>query len=316
MDAPARAVHPLILLGLVLVAVCGYLAGSRHVTSTPAREDLGGRARLVSSAGLLLEYPVEWEQAAHPATIPGLSLTGGIGLVPRGSSGAGLLVGQLPAGEPSPLPAAFLAQLGATPRTEVVNLLSAQAYRYAGLQVHGGPGSLDLYVVPSASGGAPRALACYAPQRLAAAAQQCERIVSSLSLVGSAPPSITPEPGYAARLAPLISSLDAARVRERAQMSASSSAAAVAAPARALAGGFGAASSAVSALEAPAAAAAAQAALARALGAAGSAYSRLATAATTESLGEYDSARQQVSEAETGVDEALRSFTLLGYGAA
>src|SRR5271167_2194863 len=130
MDSPGRVVHPLLVIALVLVAVAGYLAGSRHSTAHAAGEDPPSQARVLSSSGLLLEYPVDWQRAAAPTSIPGLTLTGPVTLAPQGATAAGMLSGQLPAGEPGPLPASFLAQLHGLPHVEVVDLVSTQAYRY------------------------------------------------------------------------------------------------------------------------------------------------------------------------------------------
>ncbi|MGO9489557.1 MAG: hypothetical protein ACLQBB_11075 [Solirubrobacteraceae bacterium] len=315
MDVPARVVHPILIVALVLAAVLGYLAGSHHVsTSTASHQDLGGQARLASGSGLLLEYPIGWEQAAVPGTIPGLTLTHTVGLIPRGTSGTGLISGVLPAAEPSPLPAAFLARLHGTPRAEVVSLLSAQAYRYTNLDLPGYQGTFELYVIPATSA-PPRLLACYSPSAPSPQSQQCERIVSGLTLVGAAAPSITPEPTYAGSLAAIVTALDSARVQARTDMSHSSSATSVAEPAAALASRFSAAAKAAGALEPPQPAVAAQTALVSALAGAGHAYGILAEAARTESVGEYDSERGEVESAERSVDSALKNFALLGYGA-
>ncbi len=315
MDVPGRVIHPLLVLALVLVAVLGYVLGShRGANTSTAREDLGGRARLASGSGLLLEYPLGWQTAAPPS-IPGLTLEHTLALSPHGTSGAGLLSGVLPRSEASPLPAAFLARLRGTPRAEVVDLVSAQAYRYSQLDLPGYAGTFDLYAIPATTG-PPRLLACYAPTASTSIGQQCERIVSGVTLVGAAPPSITPEPAYAAHLAALVTALDRERLHARAEMSHGGSAAAVAGPAGSLAKRFSSAATAVSALEAPQAAQAAQAALASALRHAGQVYASLGEAASTESLGNYDVARGEVGTAEAGVSRALESFALLGYGPA
>lgn len=315
MDAPARVVHPLLVAALVLVAICGYLAGSHRVSTSAAPEDFGGRARAVSSSGLLLEYPIEWERARAAASIPGLAVRRPVTLVPHGTAGAGLLSGLLPAGEPGPLPAAFLARLHGKPHAEVVDLVSTQAYRYSHLEPVGYRGALDLYVIPDGSE-APRVMACYAPHPLTPASQQCERIVAAATPIGATSSTLTPEPTYSSRLSSIVSGLDQERLRARTNMSRSDSASALAAPAASLASRLSAVSKGVSALEAPQIAGPAQAALARALGQAADAYSALAVAAREESLAAYEAARGRVGSAETAIDASLENFALLGYGAA
>jgi hypothetical protein len=295
MDAPARVVHPLIVIALVLAAVCGYLLGSHRVATTGAGQ-AAGPSRVATAAGLLLEYPVDWERSSATKSIPGLTLDEPVTLSPGGSKESGLLMGMLPAGEAAPLPASFLAQLGAAPHAEVVSLVSTQAYRYSDLKLPGYEGVFDLYAIPAAPSGM-RMMACFAPKRQTAAGQQCETIAANSQA-----------------LVPTITGLDTARATARRELAQSSSAASVVGPARALAARFEQASGKISALEAPAVAATAQVALSQALVAAGKVYGELAGAAEAEAVGDYDSARGRVTSAEDGVDKALENLVLLGYG--
>lgn len=315
MDSPGRVVHPLLVIALVLVAVAGYLAGSRHGTAHAAGEEPPSQARELSSSGLLLEYPISWQQAATPTSIPGLTLTRPVMLAPHGTPAAGLLTGQLPAGEAGPLPASFLAQLHGLPHVEVVDLVSTQAYRYSSLGVPGFAGALDLYVIPAEGGGA-RVMACFAPQQLTPAGQQCERIVSGVALTGAPTATLTPEPIYAKALSTVVASLDTERARARREMSNSDTAGAVAVAASSLATRLSSAAASLASLQAPQLAAPAGVALADALRRAGESYSALAAAARSESLSEYAAARSAVGSAESEVDAALADFTLLGYGPA
>jgi hypothetical protein len=314
-DAPGRVVHPLLVAALVLVAVCGYLAGHHHNSARAAQQDPPSLSRVVSGSGLLIEYPVEWERSKSAASIPGLSITGAVTIVPRGTAGTGLLSGELPAGEAGPLPSTFLAGLHGVPHAEVVELVSTQAYRYSALEIPGYRRYFDLYLIPAA-GGAERLMACFAPERLTPASQQCERIVAGVTLTGAASSTLTPEPAYATALSGVIAGLDRERAKARAAMSRSDSAAQVGAESASLATRFATASSALAAVEAPQVAAAEQAELSLALRHAGDAYSELSVAARAESVSAYDSARTQVATAETAVDSALENFALLGYGAA
>jgi hypothetical protein len=315
MDAPGRVVHPLLVAALVLVAVCGYLAGHHRVSAAASNQDPPSLSRVVSGSGLLIEYPVEWEQSRSPASIPGLSVASPITIVPRGTAATGLLSGELPAGEAGPLPAAFLARLHSVPRSEVVELVSTQAYRYSDLEIPGYHRYFDLYLIPTA-GGAERLMACFAPERLTPASQQCEGIVAGVTLTGPASSTLTPEPAYGKALAGVIAALDRERAKSRAAMSRSDSAAEVGTASASLASRFAAVSSQLATLEPPQVAAPEQAELSQALRHAGDAYSELSVAARAESVSAYDSARTQVATAETAVDAALESFALLGYGTA
>ena len=153
MDAPARVVHPLIAIALVLAAICGYMLGSHRVSAGGGESAALGPSRVATTAGLLLEYPTGWEQASSSESIPGLALKEAVTLRPRGSTDSGLLGGMLPGGEAGPLPAAFLSRLSGTPHAEVVSLVSTQAYRYSNLSLPGYARVFDLYVIPATGTG-------------------------------------------------------------------------------------------------------------------------------------------------------------------
>ena len=311
MDAPGRAFHPILLAALALVAVCGYLAGSHRVSSPVAAEDPPASTRVLSNAGLLLEYPLQWRRGGTaPVALP---LASPVTLQAGPSSASGLLSGRLQAGEAGPLPASFLRSLHAAPHAEVVNLVSTQAFRYSGLQVPAYAGALDVYVIPG-EGTQPRVMACYSPQRLTAASQQCERIVAAVTLTGPAAFNLTPETTYAGEVATVVGALDQERSRTRRAMASGDSAAAVGAAASELAATMSSSAASLAALQPPQVAAQAGTALAHALRAAGSAYAALALAAHNESVDAYDAAREQVVGAEAEVDRALETLALLGYG--
>ena len=228
------------------------------------------------------------------------------------SAPAGLLSGQLPAGEASPLPGRFLALARGIPYVEVMNLLDVQAYRYSRLSLPGYDRILDLYVIPN-SGGNATALACYASNGFSAYLSQCEQIVAKLTPVGQSQYDLTPNTPYARRLGALIEALDRERLRLRSEIRRAAAPAAVGRLATALAGRFATAAASLAALEPPLAAGPAQAALASAILRGRDTYRTLAAAGTAGSLASYDAARRQVDDAEAGVDAGLESFALLGY---
>src|SRR5262249_51702183 len=131
---------------------------------------------------------------------------------------------------------------------------------------------------------------------------------------GTAALTLTPSAAYSEALVPALAGLNSARMSARRELAQSSSAASVVGPARSLAARFVQASGKISALEAPAVAAAAPVRLSQALVAAGKVYGELAGAAEAEAVSDYDSARNRVTSAESGVDRALENLVLLGYG--
>ncbi|MGA8365309.1 MAG: hypothetical protein WB709_12430 [Solirubrobacteraceae bacterium] len=301
---------------LLAVAIFGYLAGYHRAPVVPAavhRET----TRTVSGASVLLEYPAGWQPSTAIPAIPGLPLAHPLSLVPGGdTTRAGLLSGQLPGGEPGPLPGRFLALLRGIPHTEVVNLIDGQAYRYSRLSLPGYDRAFDLYVILYA-GKSPTALACYAAKASSEYLSQCEQIVAGLMPLGqSSTYDLTPDTGYASRLGTLIEGLNEQRLTLRREMRAHASPAAVGRFAATLADRFTAAAGSLATLEPPPVVGPTQTVLASSILRARDTYKTLAAASTAENQAGYDAALKQVSAAETGVDTALEGFALLGYSQA
>jgi hypothetical protein len=300
---------------LVALAIGGYLAGHRAAAKSRANASAEATA-IASGAGFLLEHPADWHATSTAPEIPGLPFAAALILAPGGNGArAGLLAGQIPTGAASPLPAVFLAQMHSAPETEVVSLLTTQAYRYSKLRLPGYEHTLELYVIPSRSS-SQTALACYTSSGLSTYMRQCQQIVDRLTLYDQLPFNLNPVAAYAQRLDTLIRALDRRRLALRRQMSARLIPTALSARAGALAGGFATTVASLALLEAPSSALAAQAALTSSLLRAHDAYASLATAARTRAHTTYAAAQREVDAAETGVDTALQSFALLGYGQA
>jgi hypothetical protein len=302
---------------LVAVAIAGYLAGHRHSAATSTGAHAPG-PRIAYGPGVLLEYPAGWQ--ATPATaapaIPGLSVTGPLLLAPGGNGAlAGLLSGQVPAGQAGPLPSTLMTQLRSFPHAEVVDLLNTQSYRYSQLSLKRYTATLELYVIPS-PGSKHTVLACYAATAASTYLRQCQQIVAGLTLVGEAPTDLAPEAAYAAPLERLIGTLDLARVKLRRSMRASATQASLGRLAGALANAFAAAAASLTALEPPPPASSAQAALVSSIVSSQHTYEALSTAVLNGDQAGYASAQAQLSTAEAGVNTALQSFALLGYGQA
>jgi hypothetical protein len=295
---------------LVAVAFLGYQVGHKRSHATPEVKN-----RTISTASISLTYPPGWRPAAAAPTIPGLSLAHPVVLAPDGDAAhAGLVTGQLPANEPSPLPGRFLAAIGSLPNTEVVDLVETQSYRYGRLHVKGFDRAISLFTIPN-PGSNPTALLCYASAAFSAEMRTCEQIVAKLTVVGQPPNyDLVPESGYAGRLGASIGALDEQRVKLRSEMSSGVAPATVQRLATRLAAGFAHAAASLLLLEQPSLAAGQeQAALSRSLLRARDAYTALAAAAAGESSPRAAAARKQVDEAERDINTALENFALLGY---
>lgn len=301
---------PVVVPVLLVVAIVAFLIGN-HGSSTPSTVAPSSTpsqpTRTASGSSVILEYPAGWRVTSRAPAMPGLSVSNALLLAPAGNATqAGLLSGQLPAGEPSPLPPAFLALLHTLPRAEVVSLENVQAYRYSGIS--GYQRTLDLYVIPTV-GGTSTALICYAADSDTSYLQQCAQIAQTVALASQTPDTLTPDPGYAGQLRGLIAALESERTRLRAQMP--KQPLEIGVLATTLAARFDSTATAVAALEPPLPASAAQAALASALLRARAAYTAVATA--FDQKVSLEGAEAEVDQAETGVDKALENFTLLGY---
>jgi hypothetical protein len=310
-----RSLLPLAAFVLAAVAILGYMAGYRRTPATTPTVTHRETTRTVSGAGMLLEYPAGWQPAKAVATVPGLPISRPLLLAPGGNSArAGLLAGELPSGEPGPLPTRFLALLHGTPHTEVVNLIDGQAFRYSHVEVAGYDHALDLYVILYA-GRSPTALACYAPQTASSTyLSQCEQIVAGLTPLGqSSTYDLTPDTGYAQRLGTLIEGLNRERLTLRGEMHTHPTPAAVGRFAATLADRFAAAASSLALLEAPPVAGPMQAALANSILHARDTYRSLSEASTTPEQAGYSAALAQINTTEAGVNTALEGFALLGY---
>jgi hypothetical protein len=292
---------------LVALAVLGFVAG--HHRTTPAAE---APARVAYQAGIALEYPSTWHRAAASSSIPGLALSRSLVLAPGGDSRrAGLLSGELRAGGGAPLPTRMLSLLHGLPRTEIVDFLEVQAYRYSRVRLAGYDGALELYVIPNPAGAA-TALACYAAPHHASDLAQCQQIVARLTPIGRSRYDLKPDAAYAKRLGALVGALDGERLALRRQMGAKQAPAAVSRLARTLSARMATAAAAIRTLRRPTAAAPAQAALAGSVDRTRDAYAALAAAATggPAVLAE---AQHRVDGAEAAIDRSLGTFALLGY---
>jgi hypothetical protein len=298
---------------LAVLAVAGYLSGS-HTGKLPAASSDSQHGRAIAAGEALLEYPAGWQPVSSPGAIPGLRISNPVALAPAGhTSEASLVGGSIAASQTSPLPEDFLSILRGPLDSEVINLADTQAFHYSSLDLPGYDREVELYVIPD-EGNAATALACLATQAGSDYLRQCQQIVAGLTLTGSSPADLTPDGLYERRLGTLIEGLDRQRATLRARMGVSTYPATLASLASRLAGDYGSAAASLASFAPPPPAGVAQATLERALLRASAAYRTLATAAAEDSEAGSPAADQQIEEAESAVDDALRGFALLGYG--
>jgi hypothetical protein len=305
----AAALPTFVIPLLALVAIAGYLVGHKHSSSASS-----SAVRTARTADVVFQYPRGWSRVSGGPQLDGLDLTQTTRLAPKGRSAqAGLLVGSLPAREPGPLTASFVAELKQLPQVAIVSLNEAQAYRYTRARPPGFAPALTLFVIPN-PGGAATAFACYAPSAGSPYMRACEATVAGVTVIGQTLTyQLTPESRYAAGLSAVIVALDKLRVSLRSELQPQISAARAKQLAQGLAASFGDAGTALSKLEPNAPVERAQATLAAALTQARGGYEALAEAVAALSVPAYEAAQQRVASAEASVDNALENFALLGY---
>jgi hypothetical protein len=296
----------------VAVAILGYVAGHAHSGGESSEAP-----RTAKGAHVLIEYPAGWRPVASSTRIPGLAIAHPQLIVPRARhAGVGLIVGTLPAGELGPLPRPFVSRLRRLPQTAVVDLVEAQAYRYAQFSGPGLGEPLTVFVIPN-PGGHPTALVCYAPAQAHQYMQQCEQAVSGVTVIGQSQVyQLAPEREYATKISASISPLDRLRVSLKRQLQPQVTAERARQLATQLAAGFAQAGASLSHLEAATAAVPLQSALSSSIRRARDGYAALAAAAGERSASGYTAAQKRISLAESDVDWALENFVLLGYSPA
>jgi hypothetical protein len=305
-----RPVNLAAALALVLLtaAVFGFLAGS--ITHRSAGQPANDTA---IAQDVVLSFPRTWERVTTGPSVPGLALSNVVRLAPRGHGDrAGLIAGRAPPGGSTPLPAAFLARLGGTPRGDVVALGGFEAYRYTGLHVPGSTAGLTLYAVPSA--GDVAIVACIAASGSTSYLSTCGNIATGMDPLRTAPFSLLPSKAYAKVVSAVVARLEAARAALPRGVRALPSSQ-EAALANRLSAAYADAAQSLGAGSPPEAARAANGALAGALNRAGSAYSGVAAAARARNATGVSQGAAAASAAESQVRSAVAALGTLGYAA-
>jgi Protein kinase domain len=295
--------------GAAIVAViAGFLLGGG---SSGSGESFSNSA---SVGNVELSFPAGWQRIASAPAIPGLALSQPLALAATGgSSSQRLVAGEAKASGPSLLPGSFAGALsGPLPHAEAVRLGSIEAYRYHGLSVHGLPGPVTLYAIPTANGVA--TVACLSASTAAAGAvSKCEQIAATLKLSGTTAFSLAPSTQYAAALAHIFDKLQSAVSAGSARLHSASSASAQATAASQLAAAYAAASVAVTRLPVSPAVQSLNASIARSLAAVGHDYAALASAARAGDEAAYARAGRAIAADRARATAALAALRQAGY---
>jgi hypothetical protein len=298
------------LVGIAIAAILGFVVAPKSSPPPAATTPLVGSA---SSGPISLLIPARWQAQSAPAT-PGLKLANQIAVGPTGATGGELVVGTARTTDPSLLPDTLLSALSGTPDRQVVTLGPHQFYRYLGVQPQGASASESVYALPTTTAGTVLA-ACMLQGAGASFPSDCERVLGTLKLVGTADAGLAPSSSFGSQLSAAIGQLNSAVNAGQARLAAATRPGQQATAASGLAAAYDHAAAAVGKLSAPPTVSAAVAALTSALAKTGRDYTALAAAASHNDARAYNTARTAVSGDSGALSGAFAGLAKLGYQA-
>jgi len=311
--ATARGGHAAVwvvgALVVIVAAVVGAVLGGGSSSSGPKLPPFVNSA---SAGAIELSFPATWQRDAAPPTIPGLSLSEPIALVPTtpGSS-AQLFAGTTTATGSSLLPASFTAQVSGTlPAPTQVHLGSVDALEYSGVSVRGAAGSQLLYVVPTTAGVV--TIGCSGPPANVDTTT-CERIAGTLHLTGATAYPLGPSAAYAATLTKTFATLSSARASGQAALAAAKTPKAQSLAATQLASAYSAAAQSLSGLHLSPAVAGVNTQIAAALSSLSTDYTRAAHAAARSDSTGYKLAATAITHDSAQLTSAVNELHAAGY---
>jgi hypothetical protein len=257
-----------------------------------------------------VSVPAGWQRKGSVAT-PGLALQNEMVLGPTDGSAGNLVLGTAPTTDPSLLPAGFLKVLPSPPTHQVVKLGGNQLYRYLDLQPDGGS-TVSVYALPTTTAGTVLG-ACLIQGATATLASNCERVLSTLKLVGTSPAGLGPSSTLASGLSTAIGKLNSAVTSSQARLRSARKPAQQAAAAGQLATEYSQAAKALGKLTAPPSAAAAVTALATALAKTGHDYTALSRSAAHNNGRGYTAASNAITSDGSAINSAFAQLAKLGY---
>ena len=292
----------------VAAAVAGFLLGHGGGSTSAAK-----LPNFATVGHLQLRYPADWQVGGAGITVPGLGFSDPVTITVHGQT-SGIVAGEVPGGGgPTLLAAGFRSKIqGGTPTPQPVLLGALQAYRFGGLTVHGLPGTLTVYAVPTSSGVA--TLACrQASGAPAGFADQCARVAATLQLVGAKAYPLGPSASYATLLSGTFAQLQTAVTKPESDLRAATTPSAQATAAQQLAHAYDTAAAPLAAASLSPQSRDANAAIVASLHRIATAYSAAAGAARSDSGAAYARATANVSRAVGALGVAVKGLGELGY---
>jgi hypothetical protein len=198
-------------------------------------------------------------------------------------------------------------------RPDVVKIGKLEAYRNSRVKAGAAKSLYTFFILPQDGKSMTTAAVCFSKSGSPSPLQDCERVVSGITVAGTKSYDLVPSAKYANNLSAALRTLTQSRTAGMRKLKAAKTAAAQAKAARQIGGAYSSVAARVRGAHPPAYAKPKNDAIVAELGSAASAYGLLASAAAAKSSARYAAARRKATAAEKRLSEALAHLGLLGY---
>ena len=311
---PGGLVWGLAAVVVVALAVGGYLVGHSG-GKAKAAAPTGG----ISAGKATVAIPSGWHEIKNVPDVPYLPLKEAVGMSPSAGDKDGLVLGKAHLTWPYLLPLALIGHESAQPRSAyntrayVVKIGKVQAHRTSGLKFGSATGLYTIFTFPQQGATEVPAAVCYSKTSSVSALEDCERVVSGISVSDAKLYDLVPSSAYASSVSAALGTLNTSRASGIKALKLAKTGAAQAKAARSLSKAYKAAGARLRASAPPAYARPANDKIVAAMGSAAGAYGSLATAAAAKSSSRYSAARAKASAAEKRLADAILDLRNLGY---
>lgn len=318
--APAARELPRGLVwGLAAVVVVGLAVGGYLVGHSGGKAKAAAPAGGISAGKATLTIPSGWHEIKNVPKVPYLPLKEAVGTSPSAGDKNGLILAKAHLSWPYLLPPALIAHESAQPRSAyntrayVVKIGKLQVHRTSGLKLGGATGLYTIFTLPQQGATEVPTAVCYSKTSSVSALEDCERVVSQISVSDAKLYVLVPSTAYASSVSGALGTLNKSRASGIKGLKVAKTGAAQAKAARSLSKAYKSAGARLRASAPPAYARPANDKIVAATSSAAGAYGSLATAAAAKSSSRYSAARAKASAAEKRLADAVSKLKDLGY---
>jgi serine/threonine protein kinase len=314
--APERGLPTALIAGIAALVILGLAAGGYLVGHSG-----GGKAKAAPEDGAKVRagrasvtYPSDWKKLAKAPKIPSFALAAPVALAPADDSNSVLALGTTDLSYPylraeDVLGPAYTKTSSAS--SEVVKLGDLDAFRTSGIRR--GKMLYMFFTIPQLGNRPTTGAVCISKTGVTRPLDDCQRVVSGISVSGAKPVDIVPSANYASSVSSALKTLDRSRTTGLKQLRAAKTSSGQAKAARSISRAYTSARTGVRQAPAPDYSKQANTKIVAALGSATSAYQSLAAAAAAKSSKRYASAKKAIQKAEDALESRVADLTPLGY---